>query len=119
MRKSVDKVRDSLRDKVNDLKKRREEKRKSNEKNQLLQTDSLDDVHELKKLPVPGPPDVETYTEEDKPLVYPIISATILSFPYAFKEAGFPLGLIMMMVVAVMVAVVVKYFPAWLSSTRA
>ena len=39
----------------------------------------------------------------ERPLAYPITSATVLALPYAFKESGFPLGLILLIVVTIMV----------------
>ena len=37
------------------------------------------------------------------PQAYPIIGACVIAFPYAFKEAGFPLGLILLIATAIMV----------------
>lgn len=44
----------------------------------------------------------EEEINSDKPLAYPIISVTILAFPYAFKEAGFPLGLFILISISIM-----------------
>ena len=107
--RSLTNARDLIREKLKELKEKREEKQhksdgqnkdSNREKRQPL-CESLDDIRDIKTIP---PPDVENYAcEDDRPLIHPIISATVLSFPYAFKEAGFPLGLIMLIVVAVMV----------------